>query len=116
MPTSQRTLRIHQLDHTYQSNLHETELIGRDEDKRRLKLQLLALRDENSLLEDTVQKKDSQYGRLAEKHESVQAQLENMRDSSRSQDAKLKMQAIELNRLQVCSVPLRVIMVSYHVC
>ena len=101
--------RIQQLDRTYQSNLHETELIGRDEDKRRLKLRLLALRDENALLKDKVHQKDTQYRELVVQHEDVRTQLRRMGESSRAQDAKLKKQTIELGNLQVRRIALNAV-------
>lgn len=93
--------RISDLSMAHQDNIHQIDLVNRDEEARRLKLRLLSLRDENALLKDKVSQRDSRLKLLVRQGDDVQAELEEARENAKLQDARLKKQTNELTALKV---------------
>ncbi|CAI6086466.1 unnamed protein product [Clonostachys chloroleuca] len=96
----QRVTRLHDLNLSHQNNLHQTDLVHRDEDFRRLKLRLLAVRDENAVLRDQLAQKDSQTQRLTRQYNRLSGNLGNGQEKTRAQEAKIKKQATEIGNLK----------------
>lgn len=97
----QRMSRIHELELARQYQLHQTELIKRDEDARRLKVRALTLRDSNATLQDNVSQKDSYYRQWIKQRDQLRAELDEARDMIRSHEARAKKQNVEMTSLKV---------------
>jgi hypothetical protein len=94
--------RIHDLELVRKRRLHQTELIKRDEDARKLKLKTLTLRDENAELKDNVSQKDYYYRQWIKKRDQLRAELDEARDIIRNNETRAKKQALEMTNLKVC--------------
>ncbi|KAH7148966.1 FtsJ-like methyltransferase-domain-containing protein [Dactylonectria macrodidyma] len=92
--------RISDLYMGHQDNIHNIDLVNKDEEARRLKLRLLSLRDENALLKDRVAQRDSRLNLFVRQGSEVQAELEEARENAKLQDARLKKQTNELTALK----------------
>ena len=97
----QRTEAIHQLDLKYRGAMHQTDLIYKEEEARRLKLRVLVLRDEAATLRDQLADKDSRIRKLSKQYEDVHAQLERMDQTCQEQAAQLRSQARQQSELKV---------------
>ncbi|KAL2205589.1 hypothetical protein CC79DRAFT_1336089 [Sarocladium strictum] len=98
----QRMSRIHELELARQHQLHQTELIKRDEDARRLKVRALTLRDNNATLQENVSQKDSYYRQWVKQRDQLRAELDEAREMIRSHETRAKKQNVELTSLKVC--------------
>lgn len=96
-----RAARIHDLELKYREGLHRSEVVYCDEGTRRLKLKMIALRDENARLEDRIRHNDASKKQLTRQHQEARDELKEARDATRAQDAKLKKQEIEIDTLKV---------------
>lgn len=94
---------IHNLDIGYQKTSHRAELIVKDEEARRLKLQGLLLRDENSAINDTLAQKEEIIKKLLAQHEDIQEQLQSTSEKARQQELRMRSQARELTNLKASS-------------
>lgn len=92
---------IHNLGLKYQNGIHQTELVSRDEEARRLKLRVLSLRDENAMIKDKLLQKDARITSSSKQGDQVRAKLDDAKETARSQEARLKKQAMEINNLKV---------------
>lgn len=97
-----RSNRIHDLEIKHQDAIHKTNMISRDEESRRLKLQLLILGDQKSAAEDQLVAKEETMKSLAAKYHTLQAELDATKETMRKQDGQLKTQARDFAHLQVC--------------
>ncbi|KAK0386692.1 hypothetical protein NLU13_6526 [Sarocladium strictum] len=95
-----RMSRIHDLELARQQRLHQTELIKRDEDARRLKLKTIALRDDNAALKDSLSQKESYYRQWIKQRDQLRAELDEARDMIRSHEARAKKQTLEMTSLR----------------
>lgn len=84
-----------------QTGLHQSDLIHRDEESRRLKLQLLLSRDESTTLAKQLGESARRHRLLATQYEQTRARLDSAQKMRRSQEAKLKKQATDLVNLKV---------------
>ena len=94
-------MRIHELELTRQHRLHQTELIKRDEDARRLKLRTLTLRDENASLKDSLAHKDVHQRQWIKQRNQLRSELDDAKDLIRGHEARARKQTIELTTLKV---------------
>ncbi|KAI0206719.1 hypothetical protein F4808DRAFT_405045 [Astrocystis sublimbata] len=92
---SQRIQLIHDLELKHQKNTHDTDILVKDEDVRRLRVRILLLRDENAALQDQVDLNDSANTKLASRCDSLNAELEAKVDMVRSQEEELRKQERE---------------------
>ncbi|KAK5990969.1 hypothetical protein PT974_09244 [Cladobotryum mycophilum] len=99
--SSKRLTLIHDLEKEHQNNLHKTELIHRDEEARLLALRTLTLRDDNAVLNNELVQKDERIDLLAREGDKTRLELDCHKTNSRSKDAQLNKQAIELASLRV---------------
>ncbi|UKZ79278.1 hypothetical protein TrVFT333_007028 [Trichoderma virens FT-333] len=86
----ERTTRLHALDLEYQQNRHKTDLIGRDEEARRLQLRVLLLRDENTRLQDKCAAKDAEIMALSRDGDQLRAELDGTKTEDRPKDTQIK--------------------------
>lgn len=93
--------RIHDLTMKHQSNIHEMDLVNRDEQARQLKLRVLSLRDDNAILSDQISQKDARVRSLHRQYEDVRTELDQAKRTAKSQDARLQKQNKELTELKV---------------
>lgn len=97
----QRITRIHDLELKRQNGLHQANLIHRDEEARRLKLQLLSAQHENTLLEGRFNQKSIQCRQVSKQSEKIRVQLHDAKGTIHGQDIRLKKQAVEINNSKV---------------
>ncbi len=92
---------MHNLDTGYRKTSHQTELVIKDEEARRLKLRSLLLRDENAAIKDDLARKEERIKKLLAQHEAVQEQLQITSEKARQQENRMRSQARELADLKV---------------
>ncbi|ROV89636.1 hypothetical protein VSDG_08089 [Cytospora chrysosperma] len=97
----QRTEAIHQLDLKYRGAMHQTDLIIKDEEARRLKLRVLVLRDDAATLRDQLADKDSRIHQLSKQYDDVRSQLDVMKQTCQDQENQLRSQAQQHTELKV---------------
>lgn len=97
----QRMTRLHELEVQHQKSTHETFLINRDEEARRLKVQSLLLRDENAEVAETLYKKDAQISALTRQRDQLRLEVDNGMQSSLAQGMRLKKQDPDIANLRV---------------
>lgn len=81
--------------------MHQTDIILKDEEARRLKLRIIVLRDEAATLRDQLVDKDSRIRTLSAQYETICAQLERMEQTCQSQADQLRSQAKQQSDLKV---------------
>ena len=101
---AQRIARIHDLDMKHQSNIHQIDIVNKDEEARRLKLRVLSLRDDNTLLQDKIIQKDAQITTLRRDSQDVVSELAETKQKSKQQDVQLQKQTKELAALKVMAI------------
>lgn len=99
---SERIAHMHHLDLKYHDGIHQTDRVNRDEDARRLRLRVLSLRDENASLKDMLLRKDARVILATKQGDKVRAELDDAKETIRSQDVRLKKHAAEMSNLKVC--------------
>ena len=97
----QRVGRINDLDMKHQSNIHQIDLVNKDEEGRRLKLRVLALRDDNATLKDQVVQRDARLRSLQRQGIDVRVELDEAKETTKLQELRLQKQAKELADLKV---------------
>jgi hypothetical protein len=101
----QRFTLLHDLDVKHRSCLHQTELIRRDEDTRRLKIHRILLRDDIIALHDMVSEKEEQSRQFSDLHDQVLAKLTEAEAVAHDQGAVVAKQSHEIANLQVKEPP-----------
>ncbi|EHK40527.1 hypothetical protein TRIATDRAFT_85599 [Trichoderma atroviride IMI 206040] len=91
----ERTTRLHELDLQYQKSLHETDLINRDEESRRLQLRVFLLQDENTQLQDRCAAKDDEIKTLSRRNDKLRVKLDEAKSQNTSEDEQMKENPIE---------------------
>lgn len=84
--------------------MHQTDLVVKDEEARRLKLRIVLLRDETATLRDQMAQKDSQIYTLSQQYDDIRAQLDRTNKTCAEQENQLRSQAREQASLKVCCV------------
>lgn len=97
----QRTEAIHLLDLKYHGAMHQTDLIVKDEEARRLKLRVIVLRDEVAVLRDQLAEKDDRMSNLSQQYDDIRAQLDHMNQTCQDQADQLRTQARQHSDLKV---------------
>ncbi|KAK8124569.1 ribosomal RNA large subunit methyltransferase J [Apiospora kogelbergensis] len=92
--------KLHELEMRHQSDSSQSDLLIKDEDVRRLKLRILMLRDENSLLRDQIAHNTDAGAKLAAKCDDLSAQLRAKIEVVRLQEKQLRKQEREFSQLQ----------------
>lgn len=92
---------IHNLGMKYQTTLHQTDLVVKDEEARRLKLRVVVLRDEAATLRDQMTDKDSKIRKLSQQNDDIHVQLDRMKQTCTSQETQLRSQARQQSELKV---------------
>ncbi|KAF3760690.1 hypothetical protein M406DRAFT_296100 [Cryphonectria parasitica EP155] len=100
MDQEQRMQEIHILDMTYQDTMHQTDLVVKDEEARRLKLRVVVLQDEVAALRDQLTNKISQISHLSEKYDEIYVHLDHMNQTCISQEAQLRSQTRQQSELK----------------
>ena len=85
----------------HQSDVHQMDLTGRDEEARLLKLRLLSLRDENASLKDRLVQRDALVKQLSKQSNDTQSELKTAKSKLKAQDSQLKKQGNALEDLKV---------------
>lgn len=84
---------IHVLDLKYQDTMHQTDLVVKDEEARRLKLRVVVLRDEAASLRDQLADRDSKIRTLSQQYDDIRVQLDRMSQTCIDQETQLLSQA-----------------------
>jgi predicted nucleic acid-binding Zn-ribbon protein len=92
---------MHQLDLKYRGAMHQTDLIIKDEEARRLKLLVLVLRDDAATLRDQLADRDSRIHQLSKQYDDVRSQLDVMKQTCQDQENQLRSQAQQHTELKV---------------
>lgn len=90
-----RTTRLHDLEIQYQKSRHDTELIDRDEEARRLQLRVLLLEDENTQLRDRCVAKIDEIKTLSRRNDKLRVKLDAINSQVTSEDEQIKNHPIE---------------------
>lgn len=90
-----RTTRLHDLEIQYQKSRHDTELIDRDEEARRLELRVLLLEDENTQLQDRCAAKIDEIKTLSRRNDRLRVKLDAINSQVTSEDEQIKNLPIE---------------------
>ncbi|KAK1250679.1 hypothetical protein MKX08_010682 [Trichoderma sp. CBMAI-0020] len=96
----ERTTRLHELDLQYQKSRHETDLINRDEESRRLQLRVFLLQDENAQLQDRCTAKDDEIKILSRGNDKLRVKLDEAKSQNTSEDEQMKENPIETTRTE----------------
>ncbi|KAB5515247.1 hypothetical protein GE09DRAFT_1160668 [Coniochaeta sp. 2T2.1] len=96
MDSEKRTEIMHKLDTGYHKTCHQTELVVKDEQVRRLKLRAVLLRDDIAALEDELRHKEERIKKLLLQHDAIQDQLHATAEKARQQENQMRSQAREL--------------------
>ncbi|KAL7926701.1 hypothetical protein ACQKWADRAFT_281113 [Trichoderma austrokoningii] len=96
----ERTTRLHELDLQYQKSRHETDLINRDEESRRLQLRVFLLQDENTQLQDRCAAKDDEIKTLSRRNDKLRVKLDKIKSQNTSEDEQVKEHSIEATRTE----------------
>ena len=99
--TFQRTETIYDLDSKYRGAIHASELVTKDDEARRLNVQILLLRDDNATLKDEIVNKQTQIKQSAAQCDDLSVQLDTAHDKCRGLESKLRLQAREKSALKV---------------
>ncbi|KAK3902230.1 hypothetical protein C8A05DRAFT_34070 [Staphylotrichum tortipilum] len=91
---------LHELDVKYRHTVHVCDLLGKDEEARRLKLRSMVLSDEASSLKDQLAQRDARIKELVDIVDDVRAQLDGAHDKARRQDNLMQSQAREIANLK----------------
>ena len=83
--------------------MHQTDLIVKDEEARRLKLRVIVLRDEVAVLRDQLAEKDDRISNLSQQYDDIRAQLGRMNQTCQDQADQLRLQARQQSDLKVRS-------------
>lgn len=85
----------------YQDTMHQTDLVVKDEEARRLKLRIVVLRDEAASLRDELADKASKITKLTKQYDEACAQLERMNQTCIQQETQLRSQTRQQAELKV---------------
>lgn len=96
---------IHALDLKYHGVLHQSDLVVKDEEARRLKLRVVVLKDEVANLRDQLADKDNKIYNLSQQHDGIRAELERVNQTCITQESQLRLQARQHAELQVLLRP-----------
>ncbi|KAK5661639.1 hypothetical protein OQA88_9739 [Cercophora sp. LCS_1] len=99
MDSAKRADVIHDLEMKYQHHSHQTTLVVKDEESRRMKLRSMVLRDENSSLKDVTNKRENRIKDLLEEIKDTRSQMISLRDKCRRQDKVLQSQTRQIANL-----------------
>lgn len=105
---------LHDLELKHQINNSDTQILIKDEDVRRLRLRILLLRDENTLLGDQIAHNNDVNTKLTAQCEGLSAEIEAKMDVIRSQEQQLRKQEREYSNLTVYLHPSRESTVSVY--
>jgi predicted RNase H-like nuclease (RuvC/YqgF family) len=94
----QRIDTIHELELQHQQAIHGSDMIAKDDQSRRLKLRVLMLRDEKTLLSDQLVNSDSQIKSLSNERDKLRGELGSSQHETRSH---FRSQAREIASLKV---------------
>ncbi|KAI1756311.1 hypothetical protein F4782DRAFT_328106 [Xylaria castorea] len=97
---AQRTQLLHDLELEHQKNGHDTEILVKDEDVRRLRVRILLLRDENTTLRDQVDLNTGANAKLVSRCDNLNAQIEAKAAIADSQEEQLRKQEREYSNLK----------------
>ena len=100
------------LDLKYRGAMHQTDLIAKDEEARRLKLRVIVLRDEVAVLRDQLAEKDDRISNLSQQYEDICAQLCRINQTRKDQEDQMRLQARQYSDLKV--LPPALILLIMH--
>lgn len=93
--------KLHQLEMAYQESLRSIESVVKDENNRRLRLQILTLGDDNDDLCEHVTRVEDRYDALEQDYGEMQNQLAQSREDSARYENELRVHMRELSILKV---------------
>lgn len=97
----QQPSKSHELESLYQQTLHGTELIVKDEDSRRLRLQILLMEEDMAEMNEQLSGDDERINDLEQEREELKTQLEQGEEEARRMDGSLRTTVREVTGLKV---------------
>lgn len=85
--------------------MHQTDLVVKDEEARRLKLRVLVLRDEANTLRDQLADKNSNIYKLSQQYAETREQLDRKNRTCAEQETQLRSYARQQSELKVLPLP-----------
>ncbi|KAK3395272.1 FtsJ-like methyltransferase-domain-containing protein [Podospora didyma] len=98
--SEKRTELVHNSDMKYHRTRHQTELLIKEEEARRLTLRGLLLRDDNASLKGQIAQKIAQIKDLADQGNDVRIQLDSLQQKCRRQETLMQTQSREITQLK----------------
>lgn len=102
------------LDLKYHGAMHQTDLIVKAEEARRLKLRVIVLRDELAVFRDQLADKNGRISDLMQQYEDTCAQLDRMNQTCKDQEDQLRLQARQYSDLKVLPPTLTLLITHGH--
>lgn len=93
--------KLQQLETLYQQTLHGTELIVKDEDSRRLRLQILLMEEDMAEINEQLSSDDERINDLEQERDELKIQLEQGEEEARRMDGSLRTTVREVSGLKV---------------
>lgn len=97
----QKTERMFELEMRYKQAVHQTDLLVREEDGRRMKLRSMVLRDDNSSLKDQVAHRDNRIKILIQRADDARHLIESIQQQCARQEKQIQAQMREIAHLKV---------------
>lgn len=70
--------------------MHQTDIVVKDEEARRLKLRVIVLRDEVATLQDELADKDTKIHKLSQQYDDIRVQLDRVNQTCLSQETQIQ--------------------------
>jgi chromosome segregation ATPase len=93
--------KLHDLDMKYNVVNHETELVVKEEEARRLKLRIVLMRDETDILKDQIAQRDYQIKQLNVDFDDLRLQLDSASEQMHEKELQLRAQSRQQANLKV---------------
>ncbi|KAL0469890.1 hypothetical protein QR685DRAFT_527837 [Neurospora intermedia] len=100
MDPEQKTERMFELEMRYKQAVHQTDLLVREEDGRRMKLRSMVLRDDNSSLKDQVAHRDNRIKILIQRADDARHLIESIQQQCARQEKQIQAQMREIAHLK----------------
>jgi predicted nucleic acid-binding Zn-ribbon protein len=81
--------------------MHQSDLVVKDEDARRLRVRIAMLKDDAATLREQLAQKDESINKLSESFDDIRSQLDAMTQKCQEQDKQLRSQMREQSNLRV---------------
>ena len=102
-PVLQRIDTIHRLDLQHQDEVHQSAMIARDEEERKLRLRIIMLKDDKAILGDQLAESNNRIKSISQECDGLRAELKLSRSGTQTQ---VRAQTREMAKLKVTTAAL----------